>query len=170
MATDPVKQAQRKAYSAAVESGDPEKLKGAVKLLRQLGESDADLRKRVKNSYQKEYCWAVWTGDTKKQMELSAMMKAAGVGIDNADLKAWTSDLNDSKISDQLYGLMKQSDGKQAHYIHKYLVQQNGSKAVDEKLKNWCKRSVKGKEYESNVRAALKQMGYSQATIDSWFK
>ncbi|MDY4139344.1 MAG: hypothetical protein SOY30_08410, partial [Eubacteriales bacterium] len=170
VATDPIKQAQKKAYNAAVESGDPEKLKGAVKLLRQLGESDADLRKRVKTSYQKEYCWAVWTGDTKKQMELSAMMKAAGVGIDNADLKAWTSDLNDSKISDQLYGLMKQSDGKQAHYIHKYLVQQNGSKAVDEKLKNWCKRSVKGKEYESNVRAALKQMGYSQATIDSWFK
>ena len=170
VATDPIKQAQKKAYNAAVESGDLEKLKNAVKLLRQLGESDADLRTRVKDSYQTEYCWAVWTGDTKKQMELSAMMKGAGVGIDNADLKAWTSDLSDSKINDQLYGLMKQSDGKQAHIIHKYLVEANGSEAVDKKLKNWCRRSIKGTEHESSVRAALKQMGYSQATIDGWFQ
>ena len=170
VATDPIKQAQKKAYNAAVESGDLEKLKNAVKLLRQLGESDADLRTRVKDSYQTEYCWTVWTGDTKKQMELSAMMKGAGVGIDNADLKAWTSDLSDSKINDQLYGLMKQSDGKQAHIIHKYLVEANGSEAVDKKLKNWCRRSIRGTEHESSVRAALKQMGYSQATIDGWFQ
>ena len=98
------------------------------------------------------------------------MMKGAGVGIDNATLKAWTSDLNGSYASDEMYRLMREGDGKQAHLIHKYLVQANSSADMDKKLKDWVRKYVKGGKDEANVRAALKQMGYSQATIDSWFK
>ena len=170
VATDPREMAANQAYSAAVEAGSATQLKQAVSALKAAGVDEETLYGKVRTTYKKDYCWAIWSGDRTTAQKASEMMKGAGVGIDNATLKAWTSDLNGSYASDEMYRLMREGDGKQAHLIHKYLVQANSSADMDKKLKDWVRKYVKGGKDEANVRAALKQMGYSQATIDSWFK
>lgn len=170
VATDPREMAANQAYSAAVEAGSATQLKQAVSALKAAGVDEETLYGKVRTTYKKDYCWAIWSGDRTTAQKASEMMKGAGVGIDNATLKAWTSDLNGSYASDEMYRLMREGDGKQAHLIHKYLVQANSSADMEAKLKKWCKTYVKGGKDEANVRAALKQMGYSQTTIDSWFK
>ena len=170
VATDPQVTAANQAYSAAVAAGSPTQLKQAVSALKAAGVDEETLYSKVRTSYKKDYCWAVWSGDRATAQKASEMMKGAGVGIDNAALKAWTSDLNGSYASDEMYRLMREGDGKQAHLIHKYLVEANSSADMDAKLKRWCKTYVMGGKDEANVRAALKQMGYSQATIDGWFQ
>ena len=170
VATDPREMAANQAYSAAVEAGSATQLKQAVSALKAAGVDEETLYGKVRTTYKKDYCWAIWSGDRTTAQKASEMMKVAGVGIDNATLKAWTSDLNGSYASDEMYRLMREGDGKQAHLIHKYLVQANSSADMDKKLKDWVRKYVKGGKDEANVRAALKQMGYSQATIDSWFK
>lgn len=168
--TDPVTKVQNQAYNAAVASEDPQELKAAVDAMRKNGASDDELRKRVKTSFRKSYCWAVWQGDTKVSTHAANMMKGAGVGIDNADLKDWASKPSGSYASDTLHELLREGDSKQAHTIHKYLVSVNGSTAVSDALKRWCKTSIKGSKHEDTVRAALKQMGYAPSTIESWFR
>ncbi|MGN0972453.1 MAG: hypothetical protein ACI4OY_10880, partial [Aristaeellaceae bacterium] len=170
VATDPRVAAANQSYSAAVEAGSVSQLKQAVSALKAAGVDEETLYGKVRTTYKKDYCWAVWSGDRTTAQKASEMMKGAGVGIDNATLKAWTSDLNSSYASDELYRLMREGDGKQAHIIHKYLVQAHSSADMEAKLKKWCKTYVKGGKDEANVRAALRQMGYSQATIDGWFK
>lgn len=170
--TDPVAKKLNMDYNAAVDAENPQKLKAAIDAMRKNGMAEKDLRKKVSTSYKNAYCWAVWNGETKVSTHAATMMKGAGVGIDNDDLKAWTSSLSgdDSYGSDQLYKLLREGNGKQAHVIHKYLISANSSDAMEKKLKNWCRQHVKGKDDEKNVRAALKQMGYAQSTIDSWFQ
>ncbi|MGN0777726.1 MAG: hypothetical protein ACI4MJ_01130 [Aristaeellaceae bacterium] len=168
VATDPARTAYSDGYTAAVERGDEEAMKKAVEGLRETGMDDKKLREKVKTTYQSEYCWAIWTGERETALKASAMMKASGV-IGNDDLRAWTSSLNGSFASEEMYRLMKAGDGKQAHVIHRYLVETNSSAEMDKKLKRWCSQQ-RGSEYEESIRASLRQMGYSPSTIDSWFQ
>lgn len=166
---DPVKYVQNYAYNRAT---TPQELKAAIDTMRKSGMNDDELRKKVTNSYRKTYCLAIWEGDAAAAKNAADMMKGAGVGIAEDDLVDWTSGLTGSYASETLHDMIKEGDGKTAVKIRAAMYKAHGQTKTNEAIESYVKRYCIGKENvdETNVKQALLAMGYSQQTIDSWFK
>ncbi|MBE5803314.1 MAG: hypothetical protein E7316_02265 [Clostridiales bacterium] len=166
---DPVKFMMNQEYNAAA---TPEELKAAVDQMRENGTTDKDLRTKVTTSYRKAYCEAIWNGDTQTAREAAAMMRGAGVGITDDDLHEWTSGLSGSYASDQLHKLIKDGDGKSAVKIRAAMYKAHGQQETNAAIESYVKKYCVGKENvdEAKVKKAMLALGYSQQTIDSWFK
>ncbi len=166
---DPVKYVQNYAYNRAT---TPQELKAAIDTMRKSGMNDDELRKKVTNSYRKTYCLAIWEGDAAAAKNAADMMKGAGVGITEDDLVDWTSGLTGSYASETLHDMIKEGDGKTAVKIRAAMYKAHGQAKTNDAIESYVKRYCIGKENvdETNVKKALLAMGYSQQTIDSWFK
>ena len=81
VATDPREMAANQAYSAAVEAGSATQLKQAVSALKAAGVDEETLYGKVRTTYKKDYCWAIWSGDRTTAQKASEMMKGAGVDL-----------------------------------------------------------------------------------------
>lgn len=68
--------------------------------------------------------------------------------------------------------MIKKGDGKTAVKIRAAMYKAHGQAEVNKAIETYVKKYCVGKEdvSEYNVRLALKALGYSQATIDSWYK
>lgn len=166
---DPVKYVQNYAYNRAT---TPQELKAAIDTMRKSGMNDDELRKKVTNSYRKTYCLAIWEGDAAAAKNAADMMKGAGVGIADDDLVDWTSGLTGSYASDTLHDMIKEGDGKTAVKIRAAMYKAHGQTKTNDAIESYVKRYCVGKENVdgTNVKKALLALGYSQATIESWYK
>lgn len=161
---DPERYIYERAYE---EAKTPQELKAAIDKMRNAGETQDDLKDMVKRDYKETYCEAIWNGDGKTADQTAAMMKGAGVGITDADLKDWTG--GDTARS-TLYKTIRAGDGKKAVKIRAVMYKTSGQQEVNKYVENWIKKNLKGSKDEEAGKKALIALGYSQATIDSWFK
>lgn len=162
VADDPVTKMQNRAFTAAT---TPQELKSAVDAMRKEGMTDKELRTKVQNIYRKAYCQAVWDGDTQAAREAAAMLKGAGVGIDDDDLADWSSGSYARKI---FYELVRDGEGKEAVKVRAAMYKAEGQEKTNARIEKWIKDDLKGSEDEDTARKALLALGYSQATIDRW--
>ncbi|MBP3649176.1 MAG: hypothetical protein J6K73_05290 [Clostridia bacterium] len=166
---DPVNYLMNRTYNEAT---TPQELKEAIDTMRENGYTDKELRTKVTTSYRAEYCLAMWNGDAAAAKNAADMMKGAGVGITDDDLVDWTSGLTSSYASDTLHNMIKKGDGKTAVKIRAAMYKAHGQAETNKAIETYVKKYCVGKEdvSEYNVRLALQALGYSQATIDSWYK
>ena len=144
----------------------PQELKAAVALMRKGGMTEQKIKNKVTDRYKDAYCEAVWNGNAETAKKTAAMLKGAGVGITDEELKDWTG--GDTARS-TLYKTIREGDGKKAVKIRAQMYKVSGQQKVNKLVESWIKNDLKGTKDEEAGKKALLSLGYSKATIDGWF-
>ena len=141
----------------------------AVRLMKQDGLDKDAIGKKLSAEYKKAYAAAVFDGNTTEAKRLLDLMTVEGSGLTRKEIMEWPTEMAYSGDLG-IYTMIINGDSAGAKKRLQWLYRSTGNqKDVNKKIEAWVKSSAKKRQdyNETTVRKVLRDMGYSQATIES---
>ena len=141
----------------------------AVRLMKQDGLDKDAIGKKLSAEYKKAYAAAVFDGNTTEAKRLLDLMTVEGSGLTRKEIMEWPTEMAYSGDLG-IYTMIINGDSAGAKKRLQWLYRSTSNqKDVNKKIEAWVKSSAKKRQdyNETTVRKVLRDMGYSQATIES---
>ena len=155
------------ALAKALASGTEKQIKDAVAQAKKQGRTDNEIQTQVRQAYQKDFVDALVSGNKAKAQGIVKKILASGA-YDEAGIAEKTLDWVKSENSSGLYESIKRGDSRQAAKVYSWMCQTYGSATMIKSISSWL--DTNAADYEDNVRACLKAMGYGASSIENIIK